>query len=993
MSLQPSKHSNNSQIDLTLIDEISRSILSNLDRDSLLNSSITLLHQVFGFSKVTLYTTRGEDRTVLRMMSIAPDGLVPESTYHANGDAAPVDWCVAHLDPVVINDTAASNRFQPTGDDHHTRSELILPLLQGERLVGVLELSADTKDVFIPETVQAFTLLAGHLAIAISNANLYCAEQTRRLVAEHLHEVIGAIDIDVSLDEIFEQVFDALEEYFPLDAAAIWLMDNASEEIGLDQFIPAYLLAAAHHKDPLSSAAFERYLHDPSEANQLFSRYAWIKQVIEQKQAAATSQGQGNEPIGVLLGYDSPYSALAAPLVIHSQAIGAIVCVDHDPDQYNEESILIMEAFANHVATAIENTRLYVAAHDQAWISTVLLQVTEATQSATNLDDLLETIASILPDLIGADACAVFLWDASIETFYYQASSGFSDVQASRLKEWDISSDPIAAFERLMEYKNPIILDESTISAEITASIFPGYNFGNDLMILFPLMAHNSLCGAILVDFSNSELNRNSNQDLWDEKYTLVQGAANQAANAIENLQLLKSQEEEAYISVALLQVAQAVVSLKQLDEILATIVRITPILVGVKRCIIYTWDSKERLFHPSAEYGFSKHDVEGLGQAIGLDEFPLLGAIREHDSIIYASLGVQDSPTAWNEIPPSGWQAIRRSKTETDEDAISIKLDESAFTGIGRLLIGFPLSVKSENLGVMLVEEEQQRGTPSVHLREKRMQIVKGITQQAAIAIKNEQLQLEAVKSERMERELQLAREIQATFLPEKIPDIPGWDIDVHWQPAREVGGDFYDFLMLDDHRIGFVMADVADKGMPAALFMTLIRTLIRAAAKDKTSPAAVLKQVNELLIPDTKHGLFVTVFYGVVSVDSGEVIYANAGHNPPLVKRHDRHELIELTRTSMALGIFDDIEVEEQAVTLDPGDCVFLYTDGITEAFSSQGEMFGVTRLMKLLADSQFSSSHGLSVAVIEAVQDFIHGAELSDDMTMGVIYRKIP
>jgi serine phosphatase RsbU (regulator of sigma subunit) len=159
-------------------------------------------------------------------------------------------------------------------------------------------------------------------------------------------------------------------------------------------------------------------------------------------------------------------------------------------------------------------------------------------------------------------------------------------------------------------------------------------------------------------------------------------------------------------------------------------------------------------------------------------------------------------------------------------------------------LLYGFPLSVKGDVLGVMLIEEEEPiSGFPSLHIRERRIEIVKGITQQAAIAIKNELLQHEVVKSEQMERELQLAREIQATFLPDKLPELPGWDIAARWQPAREVGGDFYNILMLDEDKVGFVIADVADKGMPAALFMTLIRTLIRAAAKEKMSPAAVLK------------------------------------------------------------------------------------------------------------------------------------------------------
>jgi serine phosphatase RsbU (regulator of sigma subunit) len=187
--------------------------------------------------------------------------------------------------------------------------------------------------------------------------------------------------------------------------------------------------------------------------------------------------------------------------------------------------------------------------------------------------------------------------------------------------------------------------------------------------------------------------------------------------------------------------------------------------------------------------------------------------------------------------------------------------------------------------------------------------------------------------------------------------------------------------------------MADVADKGMPAALFMTLIRTLIRAAAKDKFSPAAVLKQVNELLVPDSKHGMFVTVFYGVFSLNSGKVVYANAGHNPPVVKQIERDELIELTRTTMALGIFADIDVDERELSLDPGDWMLLYTDGITEAFSAKEEMFGTDRLYRLLLDYKFTSSDGLIDTIDGAVEDFIKGTDLSDDMTLAVITRKIP
>jgi serine phosphatase RsbU (regulator of sigma subunit) len=240
------------------------------------------------------------------------------------------------------------------------------------------------------------------------------------------------------------------------------------------------------------------------------------------------------------------------------------------------------------------------------------------------------------------------------------------------------------------------------------------------------------------------------------------------------------------------------------------------------------------------------------------------------------------------------------------------------------------------------------------------------------------------------MERELQLAREIQSAFLPKEIPQIPGWDFAVRWQPARQVGGDFYDILRLDEDRYGFVIADVADKGMPAALFMTLIRTLIRAAAKDKQSPSSVLQQVNELMIPDSKNGMFVTVFYGVLSLSTGDFIYANCGHNPPILKHTQDAKLIELTRTGMALGIFSDIDIEDRKVKLNKDDWLVMYTDGVTEAFSADEIMFGTERLFNVLLRHDFNSSKSLLDDIENAVNEFIRGSDLSDDMTLTAILR---
>ena len=159
-----------------------------------------------------------------------------------------------------------------------------------------------------------------------------------------------------------------------------------------------------------------------------------------------------------------------------------------------------------------------------------------------------------------------------------------------------------------------------------------------------------------------------------------------------------------------------------------------------------------------------------------------------------------------------------------------------------------------------------------------------------------------------------------------------------------------------------------------------------------DHSSPAVVLKQVNDLLFPDAKNGMFVTVFYAVINLESGLITYTNAGHNPPIICTLESNSLNELTRTSVALGIFDDIEVGEASVTLKSGDWIFFYTDGVTEAFSSGEEMFGVKRLHDLLKGTYYTSSKAILDNVEKSVQEFIKGTDLSDDITIAAIYNKL-
>jgi serine phosphatase RsbU (regulator of sigma subunit) len=301
-------------------------------------------------------------------------------------------------------------------------------------------------------------------------------------------------------------------------------------------------------------------------------------------------------------------------------------------------------------------------------------------------------------------------------------------------------------------------------------------------------------------------------------------------------------------------------------------------------------------------------------------------------------------------------------------------------------LLIGFPLMIRNDLYGVMLVEEDAD----TRRFRQKRVEIVNSIARQMALSIQNEHLQREMVNRERLEHEVQLARQIQQTFLPDHLPEFPGWDLAATWLTARQVGGDFYDVFELPGRRLGLFIADVSDKGIPAAIFMAVTRTLVRAVVYDTPSPAETMRRVNALIIPDNKQSMFVTAVYGVLSLKSGEFTYANAGHNPPIWIGGANRKLESLHRTGPALGIIEDLLVEEQTITLGPDDFILLYTDGLTEAFSPEDDIYGEERLQQLLKTTEMLSARGVLNAIEASVNHFMGPLPAADDLTMLAVKR---
>ena len=272
---------------------------------------------------------------------------------------------------------------------------------------------------------------------------------------------------------------------------------------------------------------------------------------------------------------------------------------------------------------------------------------------------------------------------------------------------------------------------------------------------------------------------------------------------------------------------------------------------------------------------------------------------------------------------------------------------------------------------------------------------LLSDLSTQTAPAVRVAQLvrqqQREAQERERIEQELRVARLIQQTLLPKTLPELPGYDVAAYYQPAREVGGDFYDFLDLEDGRMGFVVGDVTDKGVPAALVMATTRTMLRAAAQRLDTPGEVLKRVNDVLVQEIPPNMFVTCLYAILERESGRLIYANAGHDLPYRRRAGRSEgAEELRARGMPLGLMPGMGYEEKEIVLEKGESILFYSDGLVEAHDAHREMFGFPRLQGLVGTHRSGGSSLVSFLLSELRRFTGEDWEQEDDITLVTLER---
>jgi sigma-B regulation protein RsbU (phosphoserine phosphatase) len=302
------------------------------------------------------------------------------------------------------------------------------------------------------------------------------------------------------------------------------------------------------------------------------------------------------------------------------------------------------------------------------------------------------------------------------------------------------------------------------------------------------------------------------------------------------------------------------------------------------------------------------------------------------------------------------------------------------------RSILCTPLKLKDKNLGVIYVDNR----IFADFFTNEDSELFSAIASSAAIAIENARLYQVAIEKGRMERELQMAYRVQSSLITDELPEFPDWEFAASWQPAREVSGDFYDFIPHEDGNLSLVIADVTDKGMPAALFMALTRSLVRASLDQASSPAEGISKANRLICSDSNISMPVTLFHCLLDASNSKITYVNAGHNPTIHYHATKGEMLKLTRTGMFLGFDEEAEYNQETVSLDPGDFLVFYTDGVPDAINEKEETFGMERFLNVIEGKRKKSAADILAAIENEVQGFIGSSAPYDDLTLLIAKR---
>ena len=818
---------------------------------------------------------------------------------------------------------------------HPPRSAIFVPLVVGDEALGALSAQSDEPDVYSPDHLWQLKILANQAAAALRASRLLASERGRAHQLQTLAEVTRSLVSILDLDALLSRVVDVIQAAFDYYHVQVFVVEKGSDKASF-------------------RASSGKETHD-------LWRKVGRSVKIGREGIIGWVAAHGEPLLAPDVSIDPLYipddprllpdtcSEVAVPLKVEDEVLGVLDVQSNRSHGFDRDDVFILTALADAVALAVVNARLYAWVQEDAWITAALLEVAEATGRLTELGDVLDTIVRITPLLTGAQSCAVVLRDAADGAYRPMSQWGAHEETAPLFLKLAMTANRNPVISLLETEQRPVVARPAQLDDMVQP--IAAQALLADAVVFLPLMAKGEMIGFLTIGIAEHE------SPLTEARLPLLKGIADQAAAAVENSQLIAAQREEAWVNTALLQVAEAMARARDLPETLSIVARLTTTFSGFDRCTILLRQGQTDAFAASISYTRRREmNRQELHLALESGAWPLFAEVLRRRSPIVT---------------------LDACRSQWIPTAIATDLNL-------RTLAALPLVANDVVVGVMVVDDADERRMQGPRL----LDILGGIANQAAMAIERARLQATEVERERIAAELTLARSIQEGFLPSEIPPLSGYEIAALWEPARQISGDFYDFIPLGDGRLGIVVGDVADKGIPAALFMALCRTAMRLVASSDSSPAIALHHVNTAILDNSYSDLFVTVYYAVVDPATHRVSYASGGHGLALRARAGAIDFLRGRGT--VLGILPTIRIEEYAIDLAAGEYLIIYTDGVTDALNNAGEEFSENRLTQTIRRNDGLDAAAMLAAIREEVRVWEAGAPPFDDFTLVVLRR---
>lgn len=644
-----------------------------------------------------------------------------------------------------------------------------------------------------------------------------------------------------------------------------------------------------------------------------------------------------------------PENILCVPIKIKEKILGVIEIMDK-PSGFNNDDMNLLTSIANSIGMVIENINIYKLLNQNFERLSKLIEVSKVINTTLELRTLLEYIMNTAKAVLKAEGSSLMLIDKNRKELYFDVVAGDS---GEVLKQIRI---PIGTgIAGLVAQTGEAILVED---AENDSRVFKGVDEKTKIvtrnLIAVPMRVKGEIVGVLEVINSIDKPCFDNNDLQLLQAFGDASGIAIYNRELIQNLKDLNKELERSFKEIkTMYEINKKLANETDVNKVFEVSVETISEIFQIERISILLYDELSGILKVKYAKGINDKIIPNIKILPGEN---VAGWVFKNDNpVLVKNMNIDKR---------FGKNKRLRYKTAS--------------------FISIPVHIRGKKIGVLNLTDKKS----GEEFNETDFETFNSIVSHISKNYENILYYNEFLEKQRIEKELEITKHIQQHILPKSFPSIKGLQIAAYNIPAKEVGGDFYDYIEINKNIHAFLIADVSGKSLPASMFMALSRSITRVEASNLVSPSKVLEESNKYIFKDSESGMFVTLFYMVIYTDEKLIKYGSAGHNEQLLYNYETDEFNYLKVKGIPLGISPDAKYQEGEIGYKPNDIVILYTDGVTEAINKVGEEFGLERLKNIISKSKDKDANGILNSIITEVEKYTYGVPQFDDITLLVI-----